>query len=479
LRLRQTTTDGVDRVAHLTGTTVAGRSLCVVAWAERQAASIITLEDYRRAERMMVWKRQVGTLGRMSGWLVSVVGALRQRNCSALRLRELFFVVFVAALAVGDVASVDPKVGERSVDLVAYGLVTAGSVSLYWSRRAPVIVLGFVGAILVTFWMRDYGSFVAILGVSPLYAVAAHERDRRLAWIALVVTTGVMLGAASESILDTPDGFDYLNAAAMIIYMAAAVAAGVAVRVYMDTQRRADEAEADRAVATARAVASERVRIAREMHDVVAHGMSVIAVQAAAAQEIAHKDPDKTVEVLSNIETAGREALTEMRRMLGVLRDSDDEDSALAPQPRLSDVSGAVAQSVEAGLPTHLVIDGQTRDLPPGVELAGFRIVQESLTNVRKHAGSAASATVRLEYDADSITIDVTDDGRGDLSGSASAELAEGNGLIGMRERVEIYGGEFQAGPRRGGGYAVHAVLPVADVRPGVTSAAHLVEPSS
>jgi len=428
---------------------------------------------------MVTWQPE-GTIARMSGWLVGVTGALRQRSCSALRLREVFFVAFVAALAVGDVASIDPKVGERSVDLVAYALVVAGSLSLYWSRRAPVAVLGFVAAVLVTFWIRDYGSFVAILGVSPLYAAAAHEPNRQLAWVALAVTTAVMLGAASESILDRPEGFDYLNAAAMLIYMAAAIAAGVAVRIYMDTQRRADEAEADRAVATARAVASERVRIAREMHDVVAHGMSVIAVQAAAAQAIAHKDPDKTVEVLSNIENAGREALTEMRRMLGVLRGSDDDDgSKLAPQPRLSDVSGAVAQSIEAGLPTHLVIDGQTRDLPPGVELAGFRIVQESLTNVRKHAGGAASATVRLEYDIDTITIDITDDGRGDLSGSASAELVEGNGLIGMRERVEIYGGEFQAGPRRGGGYAVHAVLPVRDARPGVTSAAHTVEPFS
>jgi len=414
---------------------------------------------------------RTGTIDNMSGPLISAVSAWKLRACYAVPLREVFFAVFVAALAIGDVASIDLKPDERSTDLLAYALVAAGSLSLYWNRRAPIAVLGFVAAVLVVFWTRDYGSFVAILGVSPLYAVAAHAANRRAAWTALAAATAVMFGAARLSILDTPEGFDYLNAAAMTIYMAAAIAAGVAVRVYMDTQRRADEAEADRAAATARAVASERVRIAREMHDVVAHGMSVIAVQAAAAQEIAHKDPDKTVEVLSNIETVGRESLSEMRRMLGVLREGEDDGSTLRPQPTLRDVGAAITQSIEAGLATRLVIDGEERDLPPGVELAGFRIVQESLTNVRKHAGHAASATVRLEYDADTITIDVTDDGRSDFSTSSAADSKEGNGLIGMRERVEIYGGKFRAGPRRGGGYGVHAVLPFANARPSVISA--------
>jgi signal transduction histidine kinase len=252
----------------------------------------------------------------------------------------------------------------------------------------------------------------------------------------------------------------------MLAFLGAAVAGGVLIRnrerIFVDTERRAAAAEADRLAEAERAVASERSRIAREMHDVVAHSMSVIAVQAAAGREIAHANPDKAAEVFGRIEAVGRESLAELRRMLGVLRDTDDDQASLAPQPGIADIDAAVAHSVASGVATDLVVNGDRRPLAPGVELAVYRIVQEALTNVRKHAGPSASVTVRISYELSAVVVDVIDDGRGaatSLSGSGS-----GQGLIGMRERVEIYGGAFSSGPRSGGGYAVHAVLPVVNV---------------
>jgi len=294
--------------------------------------------------------------------------------------------------------------------------------------------------------------------------------------VALTVAIVILMVGAGVSILNPVDGFAYSNAVSMMAFLVVGTAVGVVIRnreqIFVDAQRRAEVAEADRLVEAERAVALERTRIAREMHDVVAHGMSVIAVQAAAAQQIAYTDPDKTVEVLSRIENVGRESLSEMRRMLGVLRDGDGNRGTLSPQPTLSDVAEAVAQSVESGVVTDLIVDGDQRELPPGVELAAFRIVQEALTNVRKHGGRSASAAVRLHYGEDTLMVEVRDDGAG--ATTSLSRSGGGNGLIGMRERVEIYGGQFSAGPEAGGGYLVRAVLRVTEDRPGVGSATPL-----
>jgi signal transduction histidine kinase len=249
----------------------------------------------------------------------------------------------------------------------------------------------------------------------------------------------------------------------MIAFLAAAITAGVVVRnrerIFADTEHRAEAAEADRLAAAERAVASERRRIAREMHDVVAHSMSVISVQAAAGREIVHADPDKAAEVFARIETVGRESLAELRRMLGALRDTGDGDPSLSPQPGIAELPGAVAQSSASGVATDLVIEGRQRALPPGIELAVYRVVQEALTNVRRHAGRSASAAVRLAYGAGAVTVEVSDDGRG--AATSPSGSGSGHGLIGMRERVEIYGGSFSSGTRPGGGFVVRAVLPV------------------
>jgi signal transduction histidine kinase len=368
----------------------------------------------------------------------------------------------VGALAVLDVAASADR-GQRPADALAYALVVTGSLNLFWRRRAPVAVLAYVTGVLVVMYLREYGAFLSVLGLPALYAVAAHEDHRRRAWAAMVTSGVVLMLAASVSLLDTDDGFDYFTASSMLAFLAAAITAGVVIRnrerIFVDTERRAAAAEADRLAAAERAVTSERSRIAREMHDVVAHSMSVISVQAAAGREIVHADPDRAAEVFATIEAVGRESLAELRRMLGVLRDTGDRDAALSPQPGIADLSALAAQSSASGVATELMIEGHQRDLAPGVELAVYRVVQEALTNVLKHAGPTTSAAVRIAYGIDDLAVEIIDDGRG--ANVARSPGGAGQGLIGMRERVEIYGGTFSAGPSAGGGYEVRAVLPI------------------
>jgi len=416
----------------------------------------------------------------MNGSLARLFSTNKRRFQDRRLLVDVAFAGVITVLALVEVESSGVSEGQRALDFLAIVLVLVAGASLVWRRHVPVAVLTVVTIAMVTYWLRDRPSFLALLGLPALYAVAAHCDNRRRAWTAIGLSIIALLVGAGVSILNPPDGFAYSNAVSMTVYVCGAAGVGVVIRnrerIFVDTQRRAEVAEADRLAEAQRAVALERSRIAREMHDVVAHGMSVIAVQAAAAQEIAHTDPHKTVEVLSRIENVGRESLSEMRRMLGVLRHEDGDDASLAPQPSLSDVTEAIAQSVESGVVTELVIDGKTRDLAPGIELAAFRIVQEALTNVRKHGGPSASVVVRIGYRTDAVTVEVTDDGVGATSSLSSS--GGGHGLIGIRERVEIYGGEFSAGPRDGGGYSVNAVLPLTDARPGVLSAAPINEAS-
>jgi signal transduction histidine kinase len=390
-------------------------------------------------------------------------------------LVDLLVAAVVAVLSVVDIASASDVglPGRRPADGLAFALVIAGSLSLIWRRRTPVAVLAIVTAVLAVVYLREYGALLSVLGLPALYAVAAHEERRVLAWWVIVISSVVLVITASVSVLDTDDGFSYLTALSMLAFLAAAVAAGVLIRnrerIFVDTERRAAAAEADRLAEAERAVASERRRIAREMHDVVAHSMSVIAVQAAAGREIVHGDPDKAAEVFARIESVGRESLAELRRMLDVIRDTGDGDASLTPQPGIADIAHAVAQSSDGGVATQLVVEGRQRPLAPGVELTAYRIVQEALTNVRKHAGRTATATVRISYGAHELVVTVTDDGRG--AATALSGIGAGQGLIGMRERVEIYGGEFSSGPRPAGGYAVRAVLPIAsDETGGVTA---------
>jgi signal transduction histidine kinase len=219
---------------------------------------------------------------------------------------------------------------------------------------------------------------------------------------------------------------------------------------------RAERAERARETEARAAAAEERARIAREMHDVVAHSLSVMVVQANAAEAMLDADPERARRPLAAVQQTGRGALTELRRMLGVLRVMADESPSLAPQPGLAGLDELARQMREAGLPVSVRVEGEPRSLPPGIDLSAYRIVQEGLTNALKHAGPA-TAEVLVRYGEREVEVEVRDDGRG----REPASNGGGHGLIGMRERVALYGGELAAGPRPEGGFALSARLPL------------------
>ena len=225
-------------------------------------------------------------------------------------------------------------------------------------------------------------------------------------------------------------------------------------RIVGDRDRRARLAERERDVAAREAVVEERARIARELHDAVAHSVSMMVIQAGAERRVLGPGDGSTREVLQTIEQIGRGALTEMRRLVGMLR--TDSSDGLAPQPTLADLPTLMTQVREAGLPVDFQIDGERRELPVGIELSAYRIVQEALTNALKHAGRAHAA-VSVRYRPDSLELEITDDGAGipaDVPGG-------GHGLAGIRERVALYGGKFDASARLDGGFAVRVLLPL------------------
>jgi signal transduction histidine kinase len=235
-------------------------------------------------------------------------------------------------------------------------------------------------------------------------------------------------------------------------------------RAYLsELEARAARLEREREEKADRAVIEERARIARELHDVIAHNVSVMVIQAAAGEDVFDEDPGMARESLAAVASTGRAALSELRRLLGVIRAEDDRgDAAYAPQPRIEGIDELVGQVRETGLPVELSVLGEARSLPEGMGLCAYRIVQEALTNTLKHA-HAATAQVQLRYVADALELQVLDDGRGATSLNGETD---GQGLIGMRERVALFGGELTAGPRSGRGYEVRARLPLEETQP-------------
>jgi signal transduction histidine kinase len=278
-----------------------------------------------------------------------------------------------------------------------------------------------------------------------LYALALWTPPRRFAvGLALVVTADLAASVGPNGNLHSAVPFTVVTAVVMLLVR----------RVIGDRERRAQIAERERDVAAREAVVEERARIARELHDVIAHHVSMIVIQAGAERRVLGDANASTHEVLQTIEQIGRSALTEMRRLLGMLR--GDANEPLTPQPGLADVPLLVGQLREAGLHVALQVDGERRGLPVGIELSAYRIVQEALTNALKHAGDART-TVHVRYGPDSLELEIADDG----AGNGDRASGGGHGLVGMRERVALYGGRLDAGRRPGGGFAVHVYLPI------------------
>jgi signal transduction histidine kinase len=315
-------------------------------------------------------------------------------------------------------------------------------------RRSYPAQAGFAAQALVTAEFAIWGG-VEVIPYSiawgcAIYGLTVWTAPRM--FTAAVVFVGITNFAAAAAAGHFENGvpFAIIVAAAMLLVR----------RVVGDRERRAQLAERERDVAAREAVVEERARIARELHDAVAHHVSVMVVQAGAERRTLDSSNAGTREVLETIERTGRSALTEMRRLLGMLR--DETDDPLHPQPGLGDVPTLVTQLRDAGLAVRLEMVGERRELPVGIELSGYRIVQEALTNALKHAGDA-HATVYVRYGSDSLELEITDDG----GCGHDSSLPGGHGLVGMRERVALYGGRFRASPNPAGGFTVHALLPI------------------
>jgi signal transduction histidine kinase len=278
-----------------------------------------------------------------------------------------------------------------------------------------------------------------------LYALTVWTPTRRFAFgLALVMAVWLGFSLREGDLSNTGVTFAVVTAIVMLLVR----------RVVGDRERRAQLAERERDVAAREAVVEERARIARELHDAIAHNVSMMVVQAGAERRVIDQERGSTKEVLETIERIGRDALTEMRRLVGMLR--SDRADELAPQPGLSDLPTLLAQVHEAGLPVELELEGEPRQLPVGIELSAYRIIQEALTNALKHAGEA-HAIVRVRYGGDSLELEIIDDG----PGGQTSVISGGHGLAGMRERVALYGGRLDAGRRPSGGFAVRVLLPV------------------
>jgi signal transduction histidine kinase len=222
-----------------------------------------------------------------------------------------------------------------------------------------------------------------------------------------------------------------------------------------ELQERADRLEREREERTRAAVAAERARIARDLHDVIAHSVTVMTVQGGAARLLLDSDPARAREPLLVVEETGHQALADMRRLVGIVQDEPERAPALTPQPGLADLPALAEKLRRAGLPTDLVVHGEPETLTPGVELTAYRVVQEALTNALKHAGPA-TARVTVIYEPQALRLEISDDGPG-----TSSQQNGGHGLVGMRERVALYGGRLEVGARAGGGFSVRARLPL------------------
>jgi signal transduction histidine kinase len=335
--------------------------------------------------------------------------------------------------------------------------ILATVVPLFARRRWPFLAPTAVGIAIGASSFVDRGFMHQL--IPPLAGFAAGflvamVRDRSQAIAGLAIGVGVIAVAAHNDPTGGAGNFVFVSIVFTIIWTVG-FAIGHKLHEADEAKERAERAEREREERARLAVSDERARIARELHDVVGHSVSVMTVQASAVRRLLREHQEKEREALQVVEQTGREALAEMRRMVGVLR-RPEEAPALAPQPSLEHLDRLVEHAREAGLPVELRLEGTPEPLPTGVDLTAYRLVQEGLTNALKHA-KAQRAEVVVRYGDGYVELAVSDDGRGVGSGDGG-----GHGLVGMRERVSVYGGELEAGPRAEGGYRLRARLPIA-----------------
>jgi signal transduction histidine kinase len=361
--------------------------------------------------------------------------------------------IVAAAQIMGSFGASQGQPERRDLDWLAMVLLLAGPVALTMIRRFPVPVFGWTVAVTLTYLLLEYpyGPVILSVVVGVFGVVLAGHRLAALAGTAILYV-GHFGGRFLLPGLDQPSPAGLLGVAAWLL-VPLAVAELTRIR-----RERLAESRRARREQELRQAGEERLRIAQELHDVVAHHISLINVQAGVALHLMDQRPEQTRTALAAIKDASREALVELRSIVGILR-QQDESAPRQPIPGLDRLDELVARTSQTGLDVHAVVHGERRPLPTGVDRAAYRIVQESLTNVVRHA-RASRATVRLRYDEDAVTLQVDDDGPATGPGGGLV-VAEGNGITGMRERAAALGGTLTAGPRSGGGFRVAARLPV------------------
>lgn len=396
------------------------------------------------------------------------MAALRTRAAPLFqRLRDVdphavdaFLAIAFTAVALWTVAARAGNEDEfRRDDFLGIGLLLLQTLPIATRRVAPLAALTVSVAAISIHIAAGYegvpaGTFAALV---ILYSAASLAGMRRAVLAALITAAGITIYFATDR--SNPG----LTAA---VSTSATYAAAWGLGLYVRSRRQYTELVEERAlllergreVSAREAVADERARIARELHDIVGHALNLIVIQSGGAQRVFESNPGVARETLASIESTGRHALADVERMLGILSVSEEVDEALSPRPSLKHVDELAAQVSRAGLPVAVTVEGSVADLPPSVDLSAYRIVQEALTNALKHS-SAARATVHICNSVKGLELEITDDGKAS-SQQPSANRGGGRGLIGMRERVGLFGGELTAGPRPGGGFRVHAMLP-------------------
>lgn len=385
---------------------------------------------------------------------------LRPVGCPAARTAVRWAsdaLVTVAAAALSVPGLFHQEAARRPPGVAAFVVLALLAAPLLVRRIWPIPVFGWilVADIPAFLWNKHLVAGPTLL--IALYTVATLRSRRE----ALACAGALGLAVVAALLLVAGSGWWY-----DAIFLSGMIAAAVGLGLYSATRRaylaelhdRADRLERERDQQAALAVAAERARIAREMHDIVAHHLTVMVTLSEAAVAASASSPERATDVMRSVAATGRRALADTRRLLGVLRQRPGQDpgETLQPVPDLSQLDALIEQVRAAGLDTTLEIQGQAPDVPAGVQLTVYRLVQEALTNTLKHGGAGVRASVRLRYLPGELLVDIDDDGAG---AAAPATAGVGGGLLGMRERVHAYGGEVQAGPRRPGGWQVSARL--------------------
>ena len=381
------------------------------------------------------------------------------RRANPLVVDALIAIGFASIAVVEMQGAAESEAGFRDSDGLGVLLLLAQTLPLGLRRVAPLGSLALITAALGLHAALGYddihaGTLASLAAVSS----AAYVTDNRRALVAALLGA-VGIGVFYATTRTSFDGYEIVSVAGL---WSAGWIAGSSYRIRRRhtaaVERRAEVLEQDSEARAREAVADERARITRELHDIIGHTLNLIVIQAGAARAVFKSRPDEALESLNSIETTSRQSLSDMERMLGILRPPDAEVAPYGPQPGLGQVDRLAEQFTDAGLPVEVNVAGEPDKLPTSLDLSAYRIVQEALTNALKHAGPAR-ARVAIAYLADRLELDIVDDGHG--SGEDEHDAGGGRGLIGMRERVSLFRGELNVGPAAEGGFRVHASLPL------------------